>query len=358
MLADILHKIAAETQPQNSKYAPRPSLAGPERCIRSLVYHANGTPASPFPGRAITVFDDSTWHAELVKDWIRKSAYQIHSEEMEVITPVGVGHIDGIITDLLGADRVLELKALNHFSFERIWKGAWPLDYFAQCALYLVGVRKFNADIRECLLLVKNKNQSQYFEMLLSYDEPSDLLTLLKVVRSDGESFDPKIEFPGLVTGAVEKFSLVEQHRQAKTLPDRPFEYGTTFPCGYCRWATTCWQGYEQEFQQLATEQALDDELVNAAAYYCETRAHISDMEDEKEKAKQVILDSMKANGLRHGKTSQYALTLSLREKVSWDESQIPPDIVNRAKRKSPYVQLDVRKLKVKEATNGDGKAV
>lgn len=355
MLAEILPKIAAAQQEPRQAYRPRPSAAGPERCIRQLVYDALGTPPAPLPGRALLVLDDSSWHEELTADWIRKSSYRLHSTQMVVETPVGIGRIDGVLTDLLGHDRLLEHKALNHFTFERIWNGTWPLDYMTQSGLYLVGLRKLNPDITEALLLIKNKNTAQYIELLLRFDAKADTLTIVEVVRSDGQRLQPGFVMERVIAGAVEKFALVEQHRQAKTMPPRPFEYGTEFPCGYCPHAKTCWAGYEQEFTALAADQALDQDLVDAAAYYCETRAHISDMEDEKEKAKQQILDLMKAKGLRHGKTSEYALTLALREKATWDEAQIPQDILNRAKVKKPYLQLDVRKLKPKEATNGNG---
>ena len=356
MLADLLPKIAAQFQEARDPYRPRPSMAGPERCIRQLVYSARGESASPLPGRALMVFDDSSWHEELTADWIRKTAYQLHSMQMVVETPVGYGKIDGILTDLLGVDRLWEHKALNHFTFERIWNGQWPLDYVTQCALYLTGVRLSNPDILECLLLVKNKNTAQYLEMLLSYNQASDEVTLLKVVRSDGKSQSPGLVWVGFVTHAVEKFAEVERHRAAGTLPRRPFEYGTTFPCGYCPYEKPCWEGYEDEFTNLAADQELDQDLVTMAAYACETRGHLKSMEQEYDEIKGKIKAELDQRGIRHGKTSEYAITLSMREKTSWDESAMPADVVNRAKRKTPYIQLDVRKLKLKEAVkNGNG---
>lgn len=352
MLADVIPKIAAEGQEDKQPYRPRPSLAGPERCIRQLVYYATGTPPKPLAGRALLIFDDSSWHEELTADWIRKSAFQLHSTQMEVETPIGKGRIDGIITDLMGVDVLWEHKAINHFTFERIGNGAWPLDYFTQCALYLVGLQKVNPDMDRVLLLLKNKNTAQYLELLLRYDRVDDTLTLLEIVRSDGQRIAGTFVMERVVAAAKEKFAQIEEHKAQRTLPPRPYEYGTEFPCGYCPYAGPCWAGYQQEFTALTTDAALDQELVDAAAYYCETRGHISDMEDEKDKAKETILRLMNAQGIRHGKTSQYALTLAMREKTSWDEAQIPADIVNRAKRRTPYVQLDVRKLKVKEATN------
>src|SRR3990167_403476 len=356
MLADLLPKIAAETQEPRQPYYPRPSLAGPERCIRALTYDALKTPAATLAGRALLIFDDSRWHEELTADWIRKSAYRFHSEQMRVETPVGPGKIDGIITDLLKVDRLLEHKAINHFSFERIWKGQWPLDNLTQTVLYLVGLQQVNPDITEALLLIKNKNTAQYIELLCRYDVMTDTLTVVDVVRSDGERQTPGFVMERVTQSAVEKFAFVEQHRAANTLPARPFEYGTEFPCGYCPWKEHCWEGYQAEFAALATDQALDQDLVDMAAYYCETRGHITEMEKEKDEVKDKIKAALDAKGIRHGKTSQYAITLSMKERATWDEGQIPADIVVRAKKQLPYVQLDIRKLKQpqkQEAING-----
>ena len=103
MLADILHKLSTE---EEHPYYPRPSLAGPERCVRQLVYQGLGMPKEPLPGRTYHVFDDGTFHEELTADWIRKSAFQIHSQQMGVDcgTEQGIhlqGSIDGVITDIV-----------------------------------------------------------------------------------------------------------------------------------------------------------------------------------------------------------------------------------------------------------------
>lgn len=230
----MLLKIAAEVQEESGPYRPRPSLAGPERCIRSLVYHAAGTPRAALPGRAVVIFDDGRWHQQLLADWIRKSAYQLHSEEMLVETPVGPGHIDGIITDLLQLDRLLEVKSVNHFSYERWWKGDYPLDYFTQVALYVAGLQKVQPEINEALLLCKNKNTSALMEFRLRYDRDDDSLALVEIIRSDGENSKSDFIMYCVTRVAVEKFRQVEEYAASKTLPARPFEYGSDWPCGYC----------------------------------------------------------------------------------------------------------------------------
>ena len=91
MLADVLVKVAGFEKEDHGLYTPRPSLAGPERCIRQIVYWANGTPEDRTIGdRFIMVLDDSSWHEHLTADWIRQSAYTLHSEQMHINTPMGL----------------------------------------------------------------------------------------------------------------------------------------------------------------------------------------------------------------------------------------------------------------------------
>ncbi|MDP2816387.1 MAG: hypothetical protein Q8O19_06885, partial [Rectinemataceae bacterium] len=66
MFAELINQVAKQNQRlDKGPYRSRPSSAGPEKCIRALVYAAMGVPAMPFPGRAILTFDDSSWDEEL-----------------------------------------------------------------------------------------------------------------------------------------------------------------------------------------------------------------------------------------------------------------------------------------------------
>ena len=145
MLAEVLLKIAAEEAKQRdaeyfkqygktrTKYYSRPSSAGPEKCIRQMVFHSLDIATDkPMDDRMWMVFDDGHWHEELTMDWIRKSVFQLHSEQMVVKCrpPMTFGHIDGILTipreltpELTEPIDVLwEHKALNHFTFQRYWE--------------------------------------------------------------------------------------------------------------------------------------------------------------------------------------------------------------------------------------------
>ena len=185
MIANILH-TAAGMEREEFKYRHRPSGAGPERCIRELVYKAKETTVDrQINDRILHIFQDGHWHEELTNDWIRKTTYKLHSEQMTVECGYGLkGHIDGIIEDMLGNEYLYEHKGMNHFTFQRYEKDTRPLDYFTQCALYLKGLMKVNPDINKAILLVKNKNTSAFLEFILRYDDQTDTLYLISMAFS------------------------------------------------------------------------------------------------------------------------------------------------------------------------------
>ncbi len=357
MIADLLPKIAAAERAEQGEWAykPRPSNAGPERCIRAQVYHALGTKQSALPGRASLVFDDSSWHEELTLDWIRKSAFAVHSEQMEVETPIGTGRIDGIVTDILGRDRLLEHKAINHFSFQRYADGGViPYDYIAQCALYLRGLQKVNPALTEALLLVKNKNTAQYFEIVLVMDSERDTIKAASLTRSTGESEVMDFEWPGVMAEIKARFALVESHRGAGTLPDRPFAFGTDFPCGYCRFSETCWAGYLETFQS-GTEQAVieSNNAIRAAEEYQAAAETVKAAETRKEKAKLILMDEMERASARKARAGAFNLSISVQSRTTLDATLIPEDVKLAASKVStfPVLRVSLSKNAPKEAS-------
>jgi len=170
MLSDALVKVAGMHRKPEQEYRPRPSSSGPERCLRQLVYKAMGFIEALKSDRFEVLLNDSSWQEYSTASLIELSSFELHSQQLVLncgtTTHLGkpydvVGSIDGIVRDLLGVDRLWEHKAINHFGFERYLKGdAYPEDYLTQCCLYLVGLQKQNLEIREAVMLIKNKNTS------------------------------------------------------------------------------------------------------------------------------------------------------------------------------------------------------
>lgn len=350
MIAEVILKVAGFDRFNGQiPYYPRPSYAGPERCLRSICYEAQGFPKK-LSDRFYAVLDDSSWHEELTLDILRKSSFRLHSEQMVVecgrVTHKGVpftirGRIDGILTDLAGVDRLLEHKAINHFTFERYSSEEFPMDYLTQTVFYFVGLSKIQPEIHEGILLIKNKNTSQYLEFFLDYDILGDILRVVEVIRSDGIRRGGE-EFKGLYRQAIERFEEVEKHRQNKTLPPRQYEPGD-WHCSYCSFEEMCNFSTEEEFTSLSDIEADIHEIEPIVKRYNELSNVKKETEKFLEELKREIREAIKARGLRKASVNGYVVSLSLQKRHTLDKSLIPVEILKNAQKESLVEVLTVR---------------
>jgi hypothetical protein len=310
-------------------------MAGPERCIRAMTYHALGVEAMPFPGRALLTMDDSSWHEELTVQWYERSILKVHSRQMPVDLPApGInlkghyclvcqktiaaeiihGHTDWIVQPPTGPEHLAEHKALSHFGCQRIENGELPMDNIVQACLYSAALQRLQPDLRRVHLLIKNKNTAQYIEFEMVYAADVDSLLIERRVVSRGDSpadilpMMQVIENP--VGAALEKFRLIEANMAAKFLPKRPFEFNTEFPCGYCRWAGKCWENYDAEFAALSTDAALSEEIATAARFYKELGAQESNIKEQREEVKATIKEGLRVIDAKAGKAGDYLIEL------------------------------------------------
>lgn len=360
MIVELLHKVAVtEHKEDENVFYPRPSLSGPERCSRQMVYWGGGKePDSKIGGRMLHVFNDSSWHEELTAEWIAKTTFRLHSRQMYVETnDFGVrlgGKHDGIVTDLLEVDRLWEHKAINHFTFERCARGdSFPEDNLAQCAVYLRGLHAVQPECRECLLMVKNKNTASFLEYLLDYDFTTDCMTIVSLTHSDGsvKMFENE-KRENIVQKVSEKFLGVLQHIKDGSLPDRPFDPGD-WHCNYCKFQRSCWDGYAGELNSVAVgEGDLEGEIADRVRYYQELGGHIGDQEKEKKDIGKELLQHMLANGLKKGRAGEYMVTLMVLEKSGIEWKDVPPsvsDLLNPYRKKTPSSFVRVMPLKKAE---------
>ncbi|ALA58001.1 hypothetical protein [Nitrospira moscoviensis] len=348
MLAELIHPLAAMGA-QNWPYRPRPSSAGPNHCLRKLVYHAREFPRKQAHGRFLVVLDDSSWHEELTLNWIEQSAFQLRDRQTEVICGETIfqgepytilGHIDGIVTDLLGIDRLLEHKAIEHFTFQRYAEGDYPLDYFAQVCFYLHGISTLNPDIDEALLLIKNKNQSAYLEYRLRYDLPNDRLTVVEVVHSNGERSFLKQEVIGLYQQALARFTQVEQYRVDQTLPDRPYDDDSDYHCQYCPYSRLCWEGHVAP--ALTNTVALSTEMAALAAEYLELEGRIKPLTKRFDQLKKLLKAGLKAEQAVEGAGHGFVVRINQSTQTRHDVKLLPSYVQELAETTLPIEKLSV----------------
>lgn len=324
MIAELLFRILEmdnEEEPGRAYY-PRPSLSGPERCERQLVYSAMGTEVDKdLTGRTLSIFADGSLHELALGDMIHKTSFHLHSDQMKIqVSMLGLtlnGSIDGIVTDILGVDRLIEFKGLNHFTWERYWgKDVLPEDYLAQVAIYCRGLQEVNPHIREIVLLIKNKNTSGLIDYLLDYDRDTDTLTILKKTNHLGEvqvihTKEKPVVREQIVEKSFRKFIEVQAHADAGTLPDRPYEMDD-FHCQYCSFSRQCWASYSEEVEALADSAELDPELADEVRYYRELGSEIAEQKKVRDAMRVKLLGVMQEKQAKVGKIGEYLVKMSI----------------------------------------------
>lgn len=343
MIVELILGNAGQTQDEDKPYFPRPSSVG--SCPRKLFYHATGVPPTPLPARALLVFRDGHWHEELIKDEVRKTVYELldmKGEKQRIdIAKIGdftmTGEIDGIFISPLGAKRLLSIKSMNHFSFQRLPELPWDhltdwneasKDHYAlnnacrQDNLYLHGFKQagFGADIDEVLIIIKNKNTAAMTEFLIAYNEDQALAD-------------------------IEFFRDIDRRVKSGDIPPRPYDYDA-WQCGYCRWQDHCWEGYAGEVAALSKDVALSEEIETAARYYNELGAQKAEIEREREGIGKTLRQALSAAQAQSARAGEYLLTLSVGHRTKIDETLVPPEAI----KKVPSERFTVKRIKPKEA--------
>ena len=351
MIADMLHKVAGMDQSSDQAYHPRPSLAGPERCLRSLVYHKLGIKKKAFPGRTLMIFDDGIWGEEITLDWISKTSYQVSSSQMKILVKLSPtlkipGSIDGIITDLTGYDRVLELKHINHFSFERYRnQKALPLDYITQCCLYIKGCSEFNPDIREALLLLKNKNTAAYLEYVIRFDYETDTALVRTMTGSQGEDIELDKELLGVFSGVRDRFEAVEKYAKEKRLPIRPYE-PSDWQCEYCSWASECYKNYVKEYEDKEIGINLGPSIIEDIKLYTANKQEIAGLKKVQDELSLNIKNAMREQNARKGIADKFEVNIRLQERKHINKELIPMTVLDRVTEIKYAEILNIRRMK------------
>lgn len=379
MIAEILHQIARMDQPQEPRvYRPRPSLAGPQRCIRQMTYQRMGLETDrDLSGRFLHVLDDSSWHEELTGDWIGKTAYQLHSRQMGVTLPRAFpwlpdreficklcnqmvneqdlhGHIDGILTDLLLTDWLYDHKAVSHFTFEAYWQQKeTPDDYFAQLTTYTKALHRDLPDLNRHIMVVKNKNTAGFLEYQSHYDQAADKLTVYKMTRHTGEVIEMELVQEHVVERTIDKFKQVEDHAVTTTLPARPYE-SDHWRCRYCSYFDSCWSTYAQEVKSksLAGVVQLDGEEADRIGRYYALNRSIKQLEEQKDEMNTAIVKDLLEHGITKATADKLNVSVSVSERktIAWDD--VPVELTRKLeayKHASPTTTLRVTAPKAKE---------
>jgi hypothetical protein len=327
MLAEKILYIAEANQEPTRPYRPRPSNSGPEKCVRSLVYHAMGTAPKPLSGRAILKMKDSARHEDITAAWLDQGDLKPHSRQlglnciklqspflkkpricdickMEVPAHTMHGHIDWLITELTGIIRLVEHKALRSSSFCKYESGDYlPYDYISQSVIYTLALKILYGDkMGFSILLIKNKDDSNYMEYHLEYDEQADIVrvqayrlnTLGRLV------FVREAMLGDVITQIRYKFRLVDSYSARKVLPKREYEL-SGWQCKNCQWKETCWKNYDLEIEKRREQASLGHKLQVSVAVHETVKKQLRETKKEYQRIHNEVRHGLQKLNTRSG---------------------------------------------------------
>jgi len=135
----------------------RMSSAG--NCPKRLSAKRLGIEAEPLPAFVYTAAEEGNWHETRIKDELKKEMVAVIDEQKELIieheTFKLVGHIDGIIVETENENKLLEIKTMSQYQFDKWMKSgfiAFP-NYAAQLACYSTA-----SGLSDVCYIVKNRS--------------------------------------------------------------------------------------------------------------------------------------------------------------------------------------------------------
>lgn len=355
-----------------SPYRPRPSVAGPERCLRSLVYKARHVPEPP-PGRRLSmIFRDGHAHEDTSLEFLKQSLFVIHDQQRpinipnafpwrinypayrcpectqatghEVLIPSTTlhGHIDALATGLDGRIRLFEHKAVVSHFFLRYWEEEkTPLDYFTQVVFYFRGLSLEGLAVTEGALVIKNKDTGALLEYEFEYDFPTDRLTVTALVRAPGgERKTIRAAYRNLYQQSIARFQSVDDHTEHQTLPARLPDHDD-IRCQYCPHSDICWEGYTLP---IVTEHVMMPEDLRAQALdFITIGSTLHPLAKRHQELKDLLKTAFLSRRIKSAVigTEQLVLTTGTQTKI--DQSTIPTILRAHFSKTTETVRLDIK---------------
>lgn len=355
-----------------STYRPRPSLAGPERCIRQLVYKGRGVPEPP-PGRRLAmIFRDGHAHEDTSLEFLQDSAFLIHGEQLpidienaywwrtdhasfrcpecskaaghDVWIPATRlhGHIDALATTLVGDTYLFEHKSVVSHFFRRYWEeGKTPFDYFTQVVIYLRGLKEKGIVISAGALVIKNKDTGAILEFEFTYNHDDDVLTITAIIKAPGHEYKRvHHEYPSLYEEALRRFEEVDRHIANKTLPAR-LDNPDDIRCEYCGHRDLCWEDYEAP--TLTERLLIPESLKSQAEEFIELDDRLSPLEKRHKELKDTLKAEFGQLHIAQAYVGDRILDLATVMQTRLDEARLPVMLKKHFSKTVPTYKLSIK---------------
>lgn len=149
------------------------------KCLRALSAKLLGCEPTPAPSWLETAANEGKWHEKRIVEKLREHDNVFDQQQevsLEYPTFVLVGHIDGKIQDydLQRAERLLEIKSMSQFEFQRWMRGGFASfpNYASQITCYMEAT-----ELKECLYIVKNRS-SGYEDRQVLTSTPDSMVVI------------------------------------------------------------------------------------------------------------------------------------------------------------------------------------
>lgn len=354
----LVHDKAFQTkraEDTSSTYHHRVSNAG--ACPRALVYQAMGVPGQAHSGRTVIIFDDGNIHEDATVRWLSETGYSISDRQLGVdihrienssipswqcqacdrLIDGGIihGHIDGLVH----GERtfLFEHKAINSRAFGRLDEEL-PLGYISQCCSYIHGLSLLGIQIDEALLVCKNKDNGEYRQLYITYDKQADHCRVVREWNLYTEFIDKPL------AKVVELHELVDACLSFEgNLPQRPYTLDD-WHCGFCRYKTTCWDGYVEEVRSMSAEQVIPegDILTTKIARLAKLKSDKKVIEAELKGIRIEVLQELEGRGIRSGVAREIPFGIRVQKRTYVDKKLLPEDMKLAATRTFVIQSLSV----------------
>jgi len=354
-------RIEKAEEDTNSIYRPRVSNSG--SCPRALTYAARGYDAKPHSGRMALLFEDGNVHEDITIRWLEKTDYKVtHNQlgldiaevngapegswrcescERDVKFSTLHGHIDGLIlTDEISL--LFEHKGLGQFAFDNLNNEA-PEGYIGQCCCYIVGLENAGIELESAVLIVKNKNTSEYRQINVTYDKATDTAVAYNT-WSGRETYHSDV-----VKKVISLHEVVEEYRgkSEDEFPARPYE-SNDWHCRFCRYSDECWSGYVEEFSSYSEEKEIPetDELYSMLDDLDKIKSEERVLKSNARDLRGRILSRIADLEIKSGKCGDMKFSLRSFNKKTVDNSLIPESILEAATKFQPIQTINTKRMK------------
>ncbi len=164
-------------------------MSGVGDCPRALSAERLGYPCEAAPDWLERAADEGKKHEIWIKEQLKTEGFTVTGEQLELSLDYPsfklVGHIDGIIYEDNKNPKLLEIKSMSQYEFDRWMKEKWSgfQSYAAQISCYYKAINQYwSQTVDGIYYMVKNRS-SGYIDKATLAEPPADFDEIIKKIE-------------------------------------------------------------------------------------------------------------------------------------------------------------------------------